>query len=324
MAAITYHDTVNDLQGPQFAAAGPFARRAWFGLLEQAGHKPLIAVARDGSDAVVLPLTTGAHGLEVLTNWYAFTWSPSAPSQALLAALARDLTRRTSRIELVKLPDEDGTATALEAAFRATGWLVRREVCDTNRYLPVAGRTYHEYLASRPGPLRTTLKRKARKVEVRLAQRFDPVDWAAYEEIYRQSWKPAEGDPDLLRQFVLQESDLGHMRFALALADGKPVAAQFWTVEDGKAYIHKLAHLPSAEALSPGTTLTAALMEQVIDRDGVQEVDFGTGDDGYKKDWMEASRPRWRLTCVRPASPVNWPELGKWALRRLVSNRHAA
>jgi hypothetical protein len=38
---------------------------------------------------------------------------------------------------------------------------------------------------------------------------------------------------------------------------------------------------------------------------------------------MEAVRPRWRLTCLRPADPRNWPELGKWGLRRLVSRRAA-
>ncbi|MXO72333.1 GNAT family N-acetyltransferase [Altererythrobacter buctensis] len=311
------------MQGRFPGGTGPFARREWFALLERAGHRPLVALADDGREQVSIAMTRGPRGLTALTNWYAFTWAPSSLSP-LLTELASDLTRAANRIELVKLPDEDGTATLLEGTFSAAGWLVRREVCDTNRYLPVQGRTYADYLAARPGPLRTTLKRKAKKVEVRLSHRFEAADWAAYEEIYRQSWKPAEGDPALLRQFAMLESDLGHYRFALALADGQPVAAQFWTVEGGKAYIHKLAHLPSAESLSPGTTLTAALMELVIDRDGVAEVDFGTGDDGYKRDWMEAVRPRWRLTCLRPASPANWPELGKWALRRLVSNRHAA
>ena len=49
---------------------------------------------------------------------------------------------------------------------------------------------------------------------------------------------------------------------AAARAEGEAVAAQFWTVEDGTAYIHKLAHLESAKALSAGTTLSAALFEK--------------------------------------------------------------
>jgi CelD/BcsL family acetyltransferase involved in cellulose biosynthesis len=68
------------------------------------------------------------------------------------------------------------------------------------------------------------------------------------------------------------------------------VAAQFWTVDGGTAWIHKLAHLDSAKPLSAGTTLSAALFAHVIDRDRVTWVDFGTGDDPYKRDWMEQVR----------------------------------
>jgi CelD/BcsL family acetyltransferase involved in cellulose biosynthesis len=108
------------------------------------------------------------------------------------------------------------------------------------------------------------------------------------------------------------------MRFALALADGKPVAAQFWTVEAGTAFIHKLAHIEEAKPLSPGTTLSAALFERVIDRDKVDLIDFGTGNDGYKRDWMEEVRTRYRVELLRPLRPGNWPRIAKAGLRRLA------
>ena len=326
MTAISYHDTVNDLHGPAPWGKGPFARREWFARLERAGMKPLVVSTYDEKAQACFVLVEDGKGLQSLSNWYAFTWAPLVGGPrwpAVFHDLALGLASRFSRIELNKVADENGFASDLDEAFRATGWLVRREECDTNHYLTVGQRSFADYLATRPGPLRTTLKRKAKKVEVRLSSQFDAGDWAAYEDIYRHSWKPEEGDPALLRAFAQDEAALGHLRFALALADGQPVAAQFWTVEGGTAYIHKLAHLPSAEALSPGTTLTAALMEQVIDRDGVAEVDFGTGNDRYKADWMESVRPRWRLTCLRPGAPRNWPELAKWAVRGLVSPRQA-
>jgi hypothetical protein len=329
VTAVSYHDTVKELQGPGFAGKGgfadkgPFARAAWFAMLEQAGPKPLIACASDASGTIALPLTKGPHGLEPLTNWYAFTFAPLATPGAdprLLGDLARSLAPH-GKVTLAKLSAAD--AAVLEAAFRKTGWQIRREVCDTNHYLPVGGRSFDEYLAARPGPLRTTLKRKAKKVDLRLSRAFSAADWSAYEAIYAASWKPAEGDPALLRRFAEAESALGHYLFGMALADGEPVAAQFWTVEQGTAYIHKLAQLPAADKLSPGTTLTAALMEQVIDLHQVSEVDFGTGNDGYKADWMEAVRPRYKLTCLRPAAPQNWPQLARWAIRGLVSPRNA-
>ena len=67
------------------------------------------------------------------------------------------------------------------------------------------------------------------------------------------------------------------MRIGLAYIDGQPVAAQFWTVENGTALIHKLAHDERHLAFSPGTLLSAALFQHVIDIDKVDEIDFGTG-----------------------------------------------
>ena len=327
MTAVSYHDTVNDLQGLAFAGRGPFARKEWFSLLENAGAKPFVALASDGDDAVALPLARNDAGLEILTNWYAFTWSELATGEtarpALLLRLAHDLAERSSRVTLSKLPDEDRTATRLESAFRMAGWWVWRERCDSNHVLPVAGRSFEEYLAGRPGQLRTTLKRKARKVEVEILTAFDAEAWTAYQAIYAESWKPEEGDPALLRRFAAAEGAAGRLRMALARHEGQPVAAQMWTVENGVAYIHKLAHLESAKPLSAGTTLTAALFEQVIGRDHVEWVDFGTGNDPYKRDWMEQVRSRWRLTCWRPQDPRNWLAMGKAGFRQLVSRRSA-
>ena len=323
MTAVSYHDTVNDLQGLAFAGHGPFARREWFTLLENAGAKPFVALASEGRQAVALALKVNGKGLENLTNWYAFTWTELATGHtarpALLRRIARDLGKHAGRLTLTKLPDEDGTASRLENAFRQAGWFVLCERCDSNHVLPVAGRSFADYLATRPGPLRTTLKRKAKKVRVEILTHFNEDAWQSYQAVYAESWKPEEGDPDLLRRFAEAEGRAGRLRLGIARHEGEIVAAQAWTVEDGVAYIHKLAHLESAKPLSPGTTLTAALFEHVIDRDRVEWVDFGTGDDPYKRDWMEQVRPRYRLTCWRPADARNWLAIGKALLRKLVS-----
>ncbi|MBH5322772.1 GNAT family N-acetyltransferase [Aurantiacibacter sediminis] len=241
----------------------------------------------------------------------------------MLEALANEISRRTDRIVLDKLADETGHATACDRAFRQAGWFVSRKPCDVNHYLDLRGRDYTAFLADRPGQLRTTLKRKAKKVDVTLSTRFHAREWEAYEDIYADSWKPEEGAPEVLRAFAEQESVAGRYRFALARHDGKAIAAQFWTVDGSTAYIHKLAHRKDAKALSPGTTLTTALFQHVIDVDGVTQVDFGTGDDPYKRDWMEQKRLRWRLTCYRRSSPRNWPHIAKAILRKLVRRKSA-
>jgi CelD/BcsL family acetyltransferase involved in cellulose biosynthesis len=87
------------------------------------------------------------------------------------------------------------------------------------------------------------------------------------------------------------KSDAGSLRLGLAWLDGEAVAAQFWIVDKGIAYIHKLAHRESHRELSPGTILSEAMFRHVIDVDHVKEVDFGTGNEAYKADWMDESFP---------------------------------
>lgn len=323
MVSVSYHDTVNVLQGmsKKLSSDGetktvPFGRVEWAELLVRSGAVPFIAMAQDGSDSAALPLMRANGRLEPLANWYNFTWGPMGLLDApLLQAIATGLRSHTHRVTLWPLPDEHGTASALETAFTSAGWSVGREAYDHNHVLDVGGRSFDEYWANRSGRMRTTLKRKAKKVDVALHDRFDADAWAAYEEIYRQSWKPEEGDPVMLRAFARQEGAAGRIRLAVAAYDGLPVAAQFWTVESGTAYIHKLAHLEENKNLSAGTTLTATLFRRVIDEDRVTLVDFGTGNDPYKSDWMEIDRPRYRLDCLDPHQPKAWPALVKGALR---------
>ncbi|MBS0255526.1 MAG: GNAT family N-acetyltransferase [Proteobacteria bacterium] len=335
--AVTYHGSVKEVQrDPALAGllaaphtAAPFDRADyWAGLEEECGLKPAIMVARDGKAAAVLPLAEAPDGLGPLANWYSFRvkplLSPGADGPALLAAIARAAAGRAGRITLAPLPDEQGEASQLAAALRQAGWMTELAACDTNHVLEVGNRSFADYLASRPGQLRTTLKRKAKKVEVVMHHAFDAAAWDDYEAIYGQSWKGEEGSPQFLRRWAEEDGQAGRLRLALAYAaldDGprQPVAAQFWTLEGGTAFIHKLAYVEAAKPLSPGTTLTAALMEQVIDHDRVAWVDFGTGDDPYKRDWMELARPRYRLTAWRPGDPAQWTAIAKSLIKRLAA-----
>ena len=312
--AVSYHDTVTKLQGLDLPASSPFDRLEWYALLEH----PLFAMAERLGDRVVVPLQRHPNGLSSLTNWFSFTWQPIGKSQELIRELARDLRSRTHRVTLSPLPNEDGTAEQLEQTFRDAGWFVLRDQCDENHVLPVAGRTFADYWAERPGKMRTTLKRKARKVDVDILTHFDETAWAAYKAIYSESWKPEEERADILEAFAAAEGAAGRIRLGIGRADGVPVAAQFWTVENGTAYIHKLAHIEAATPLSAGTTLSAALFEYVIDTDGVELIDFGTGSDAYKRDWMEQVRPRFRLTCLDWRQPRAWPAIAKAFVRHLA------
>lgn len=325
-----YHDRVNVLQALNAACSptpAPFDRAEWYQLLADSGLVPLIAMASDANVSAALALTEARGHITPLRNWYSFTWRQLAPQgpdgDALLTQIARQLKARGHRVTLEPVPDEDGSATRLADAFRRAGWLVEVTACDTNHILHVNGRSFAEYWESRPGQLRTTLKRKGKKVETRITATFAPDFWADYERIYAASWKPAEGNPAMLRAFAQSEAAAGRMRMGLAYYEGAAIAAQFWTVENGIAYIHKLAHLESHKHLSAGTTLSAALFQHAIDTDRAHLVDFGTGDQAYKADWMEETRARYRIDCLAPFAPRAWPAFAKRVLRRIGTTRTA-
>lgn len=309
-------DMLSDLLS---GARAPFDRTEWWERLRHyCGMTPHYVVARSANGLALLPMQKSAGTLSSLVNWYTFRWrplvTPGADAAMLYEAIARDLARRCWRVSLSCLPEEDGTGSTLTLAFRKAGWLTRCVSHDSNHVLHLAGRSYADYLASLPGKLRTTLKRKSGRVECTIHRSFSHKAWDSYVSIYNDSWKPDEGSPDFLQAFAQAEAEAGRLRLGLATIDGEAVAAQLWTVENGTAYIHKLAHRESARSASPGTVLSAALFAQVIDQDKVALVDFGTGNDAYKQDWMEDVRPRYRLEAMRPYSPRTWAYLMRRSL----------
>lgn len=339
-----YHDNFVSAQ----AAAGGLLDRAaqkqlfdrleWHQQLHDqclSDRKPLIINARAeagerGVAAWLFLMNDGLLGHSALANWYNFTFRPifgNAPDEveklALLAEIARKLSRKAHKVTIAPLPDEDEAASLTERAFRQAGWIVYREQCDENHVLHVRGRSFDDYWKERPGQLRSTVRRKSKKneVQLRIETRFSEDSWADYETIYAKSWKPEEGSPDFLKSLAQRESETGCLRLGIAYLDGVPVASQFWTVENGIAYIHKLAHDEAAIKASPGTLLSAALFQHVIDVDQVELIDFGTGNDRYKADWMEEVRPRYRLELYWPHSPLSWPYIAKNWLAELVA-RH--
>jgi len=335
LGVTVYHADLQEAQAdPALAAllgrspaSAPFDRLDWLSLLAEhclPADTCKIAVARDGDSIAVLPFQKNSDGAGPLGTWYSFFIRPltNAPQYApeLIAALARSLAP-AGAARLAPMPEAE--ALTLAAAFRTAGWIGVAEPCDTNHILELKGRSFAEYWSARPGALRETVRRKTArgKVTLRIETAFSETDWAAYEAIYARSWKPEEGNPAFLRAFAQAEAAAGALRMGIAEIEGQPVAAQFWTVEGGTAWIHKLAHDEAHRAHSPGTLLTAALFRHVIDEDYVRTVDFGTGNDPYKRDWMEAQRPRYALQFYRPAAVGNWPALARLAARRILRLR---
>ena len=342
MSKSDYHDNFASAQaaaqGSLDRAAQPslFDRFEWAMRLHNMclpAQKPLIIHSeKQQKNAWMFLMKRGFGDYSALANWYNFTYRPifdhsydEVTKLSLLAQLATSLSKKCHRIEISPVPEEDDSASLTERAFRQAGWHVFKTQTDENHILEVNGRTFDEYWASRPGQLRSTVRRKAKKniVSIRIESEFNEESWADYELIYAQSWKTAEGSPEFLRQLATSEASAGCLRLGLAYIDGVPAAAQFWTVENGTALIHKLAHDEKYIKSSPGSLLSAAMFQQAIDVDKVDLIDFGTGNDRYKHDWMEKVRPRYLLEMYWPNSPLSWFPIVKHHISKLVAKHRS-
>lgn len=306
-----------DPNGQLTRAAQPslFQRLDWFRrVLGAEDDTPLPLIARAASERSLawLFLMRDAGGARSISNWYSFAFSPvfagdptDAQQAAMLTAIARRLKNARPRLSrVVMTPVPTGVSTQLQRAFRRSGWMIYTQHGSTSWTANVSGKSFDEYWAERPGQLRSTYKRKLGKADfsTEVFTRFDEAAWADYEAIYAESWKPEESHPDFLRALAESEGETGSLRLGICRIGGEAVAAQFWTVENGCALIHKLAHRTSAHESSAGTILSHAMFRHAIDRDRVDTIDFGTGDDGFKADWMDGATGLESITAFNPAT----------------------
>ena len=315
-----------------------FDRLTWFKLLwlhNPIGARPLIARSwAQGARCWLFLAEQGKGDAISLANYYSLAFRPvwtggddGVARNALLVALARRLRHGSvglATINMTPVPTRDGSDELLEHAFVAAGWHVYSETATYNWVLRLQGRDFKTYWAERPGEVRNTLNRKLKKsaVKTEIHTRIDDALWAEYEEIYADSWKPEEGSLAFLRALAMHEGKFGALRFGIARHEGRAIAAQLWTIEPGpdgpRAIIHKLAHREDAQELSPGTILTHAMFRQTIDEDKVTEIDFGTGDDGYKAQWMEDRYSLKRIVAHNPRRVKGIARSAKAKLRNLA------
>ena len=312
------------------AQASLYDRLDWLRLTRRhfPTSKPMICRARDGDARAWLFLARDRSAGTAFGSWYTLDFRAVFASDcgrdvklSLLEAIARDVRRRVATLHLQPLDVE--TAELLVASFAAAGWRVRHGETSANWVADTSGLMGVDFLERRPSRLRSTLARKARRrrMDIQIADRFDPGHWSSYEEVFARSWKPDEGSTQFLRDLAEQEARVGTLRLGIGRFDGRPVAAQLWLVENGIATIHKLAHDRAEDAASPGTQLTAAMFASVLDRDRPRLVDFGTGDDAYKADWMDRRRPLFTLECANPGSPAGLATMLRWKAAALVRGR---
>lgn len=314
------------------ALADFFQLAAWFDLLTQRGfeRKPYwvgnLPLSPRGGGLGYLPLmrSTKSAPLQGLGNYYTPLLGPVCSEdchfeQGDWADVAKAIRALPGSAVLVLQPfdPEDAFWGALEQGLAGVGYRTDRFFCFGNWYEPLAGRSFADYWRDRPSRLRNTVERARRRLQQYawrtevLTERGPALEQGilAFQRVYARSWKRAEPCPTFMPGLIHMAAESGALRFGLLWLDGEVVASQVWLVHGGKANIYKLAYVPGHEKLSPGSVLTAALMQHVIDVDKVSEVDYLMGDDAYKQDWVTQRRERVGLVAF---DRLRWRGLLAW------------
>lgn len=285
-----------------------------------AGARGVFLWCRGGDGpGVLFPLRTVAGGtrLEALSCLYSCLYQPLAMPGAgagELRAAGEALGRFCRRWGVLRMDaldaDWPGWPPLMEGV-RVGGLVPLRFDHFGNHYQPVAGCSWADYLAARPGELRETIRRRLGQAERDPRMALETIDSptgleegiAAYEEVHARSWKQPEPFPCFGAELMREAAAAGALRLGVLRLEGRPIAARSWVVAGGAATVLKLAHDEAARARSPGTVLTAAMIRRLLEREGVAELDFGRGDDAYKSLWAGCRRQRIGLVLADPYRP---------------------
>lgn len=279
----------------------------WFGI-KSASNAPLLLLPLVQTKGQIFRGTK----LSGLANYYTTLYEPLQAfndQEQLTIATERVITAvcqlKCDVIDLYPLNPASACYPLLIHAFKKNKRDVTPYFMYGNWYLLTQGQSFAEYWAARPSRLKNTIKRKTnklktKKIEYRIAQRPDEVTVAVslYQQTYHASWKRDEPYPEFIPGFVKIAAEQGWLRLGLLFIDYQIAAAQIWLSVAHTAYIYKLCQNPDFDEYSPGSQLTVHLMRHVMDVDKVSKVDFLSGDDLYKKDWMSHRQELWGLQIV--------------------------
>jgi len=298
-----------------------FFSRTWLESLTQNALEDdqsilLACVVERGRVLAILPLMgRDSEHWHSLGHIYSSLFSLSLAKnnrRAVLACLVEGLNQLpVYSLRLAPVAENDDRLRSLQQAMETSGFSCHRYFRFYNWTHRFQGETFADYMAARPAKVRNTIARKQRKLEREHGYRIclytgDDLQQglADYNAVYTASWKAKELFSGFIEGIAASLSDRGWLRLAILYIEEKPAAAQFWFVVHGKASIFKLAYDEAWKRYSPGSILISYLMEHVIDTDEVDEIDFLTGNDAYKMDWMSDRRVRWGLCCGKPRQPI--------------------
>ncbi|MCB1667788.1 MAG: GNAT family N-acetyltransferase [Pseudomonadales bacterium] len=242
-----------------------------------------------------------------------FLFSPCVPASEypiLLSALMKELREGCDQLglpaaDVIRLwPAERGSelASLVHQSLRNAGYYVQVYDNSYNQYEVTTDLDYEGYFQSRSSNHRYNVRRRERNLEKEGRVKFelctDDKDAEKFQKLLDGyilssvvSWKePGSMVSKGILDLIKLTAERGCMRLGVLYLDDRPVAAQYWVVSGGVASCLRLGYDEKYKKEAPGVVLTGFMIQHLLDQDGVGLLDYGYGNDEYKKKWTKDSR----------------------------------
>lgn len=329
----------------QLAQAGDpsrsFLRRAWYSADARQGLCTLLARRRDGTPVIAIPTRPVGPMLlrarTVSSSYWPFRSIPMAAdaTDAEIAALLRCAIVQKAIGQALRIGPvyaDDPAIVKLTSVARSLGWSVLTRELGTCFIQHIAKQSAEGLW---PGKSRA---RKLKTYERKLTQAHGEIQlrvftgsawskavWRDLAAIEAASWVGTKTDhsgakfinPANLKHWRLAAADpviAAQMRATILYVGSRPIAFSFDLEAGGVMYGIASSYTEDMAPFSPGQIITTRLIDDAIAR-GVQTIDWGSGDNGYKRalgavagpqiiDLMlvpgavlaAALKPRWEMT----------------------------
>tara|TARA_B100001939_G_scaffold348054_1_gene372309 strand:+ start:4067 stop:5131 length:1065 start_codon:yes stop_codon:yes gene_type:complete len=283
----------------------------WFALLEKHIVQNGTAVKylcfldeRKKIEAILPLLITKTHprNLNSFANFYSLDFSPlfTKPihqSGKTIKKIAEYFCQHAAHWDSLHLFPVDADSLAiiqLEHAFREKGFETVFDFFHHNWIYINPGLEFAQFLARKSKKIRdiSRLERKLfkeHKGEIKIIRTSDKnlENYIRdYTKVYDNSWKDSENYPGFIPDLIRLCAEKEILRLGILYLEDIPVATQLNIHHNTTTLIYKLCYDEAYKSKSVGAILSKNMMQVAFDGDRATFIDYGCGNDAYKKDWM--------------------------------------
>lgn len=300
-----------------------FGNLVWYDLLQKhitaAGEKIIYYCILDKRKKIqaIFPLikspenTPSGYSLRSLANFYSMEYIPPIVSgsrncRKVISALANYLsTEEKGWTSLDIFPiDETKLDNIYLKEELAKYFPVTSSLCHKNWVYINNNEPFESYISHSPSQVRD-IRRKERRllkqheVEFRMYVDEENLEKAIedYFTVYNNSWKEKENYPEFIPDLIRVCAGKNMLRLGILYIDGVASAAQLNIFHDNISLIYKLSYQEQHKNLSSGAILSFKMMQYAFSQDNSRLIDYGCGNDEYKRNWMNHCLKKMTLTA---------------------------